>query len=320
MRLEDKRLVHVSPAWLAIISAGVLWGTIGLYVQALRAFGFSSLDIVALRAVSTVFWLLFLIVFVQRRRPVVPRWSWPYFLGTGLLSMALFNWAYFQAMHMITLSVAAALLYTGPAFVVLMARLFLKEPLTRLKWVAVFLTTLGTVLVSDVLGSLHQMLSNASLQSGEVFWGIFFGLLSGFAYGLYSIIAKPLTRHLDPIMIVFYTFVVTAVVLLPFTELWAKLDVLLSFDNGCALCWALGLGLFPTAFAYMLYTYGLNKESAGRAALLTMVEPVVAVFIGAVVFHDQLSGGQWLGVIAILGAVLLLGLGRAADQSLKVYK
>ncbi|MDY0324185.1 MAG: EamA family transporter [Candidatus Carbobacillus sp.] len=319
MRLKEIRLVKMTRAWVAIISAGILWGTIGLYVRELRAFGFSSLDIVTLRAMSTLFWLLLFIIFIQRRRPVVPRWSWPYFLGTGLFSMALFNWAYFQAMHLVTLSIAAALLYTGPAFVVLMARVFLREPLTRLKWVAVFLTMLGTVLVSDVRGSvLNHMLLSTSIQSSDVFWGLFFGLLSGFAYGLYSIIAKPLTRRLDSVMIVFYTFAVTAVVLLPLTQLWKKLDVLLSFENGCALCWVLGLGLFPSALAYILYTYGLNKESAGRAALLTMIEPVVAVLIGALVFHDHLSKGQWLGIMAILSAVLLLG--RATEASFKAYE
>lgn len=308
MKLKKRQSSVLNKAWLAIFSAGALWGTIGLYVGALRALGFSSLEIVTLRAWSTVFWLFFFIVLIQRRRPVVPRWSWPYFLGTGLLSMALFNWAYFQAMHLLTLSVAAALLYTGPAFVVLLARFFFKEPLSRIKWIAIGLTSMGAALASGINGTvLKDAIFTSSTEGDQVMFGLFIGLLSGFAYGLYSIFAKPLTRRLDTVVIVFYTFVVTAVILTPFTHIWEKFDYLFNGFDLRALLLVLGLGLFPTALAYILYTYGLNRESAGRAALLTSIEPVVAVLIGALVFHDHLSIGQWAGIVAIIGAVLLLG-------------
>lgn len=52
------------------------------------------------------------------------------FAGTGIGSMVFFNFCYFGSINRTSLSVATALLYTAPAFVAIMARVFLKEKLT----------------------------------------------------------------------------------------------------------------------------------------------------------------------------------------------
>ncbi|QZA32814.1 EamA family transporter [Hydrogenibacillus sp. N12] len=289
---------------LFVLIAAALWGTLGLFVHRLQERGFTPLEIVALRAAATVLWLGGVLAVRAPSALAAPRWAWPSFLGTGVLSMALFNWAYFQAIDLVSLSIAATLLYTGPAFVVLLGRLFFKEPITGRKAIALGLSTVGAALVSG-LGS-----TAASIQPPPA-EGAFLGLLSGFAYALYSLFAKPLAGRLKAETIVFYTFAVTFLALAVPTALWKKAALIARPD---VLGILLLFGLFPTALAYLLYTEGLRRMEAGRAAMLATVEPVVAVVIGRFVFHDRLTAGQTIGAAAILLAVVLIAGAGSAER------
>jgi len=306
--MEEKQQYR---AYGMILLTGILWGTIGIYVDALRQSGFSSLQIVTLRAITTVFWMSLYILLTKGRIKKLPVRLLPYVFGTGVLSIALFNWAYFQAIHLITLSVAAALLYTGPAFVVVLARIFFKEPFTREKQIAVVLTTFGAALASGVSSnelvqilSHTNIISNPTLIFGNVtIVGLLIGLLSGFSFALYSIFAKPLTSYIPAEEIVFYTFLMTALTLIPFSGIINKINLIF---NTKVILWMLAFGLLPTALAFILYTSGLKIIGAGRAAMLATVEPVVAVLLGVFLFANSLTLSQILGIVLILIAVIIL--------------
>lgn len=74
------------------------------------------------------------------------------------------------------------------------------------------------------------------------------------------------------------------------------------------LFYAFGLVLLPTAFAYIIYTYGLNHTEASNASILTTIEPIVATVIGIFVFHEAFSYVQMIGMACIIGAVVLIQL------------
>ena len=67
-----------------------------------------------------------------------------------------------------------------------------------------------------------------------------------------------------------------------------------------------GMGLIPTALAYVLYTKGLSGVEAGRAAILANLEPLVALLAGLVFFGDTLTTFQALGALSILGSVIIV--------------
>jgi len=271
--------------------AGVLWGTIGLFVRALGAQGLSSVDIVVLRAALTSLLLFAYLAF--RRIPLFPGvWALPYLLGTGVASMALFNWAYFQAIRLTPLPVAVALLYTAPAFVVLLARVVLGEKIARAKALA---------LVASVFGVL--LASGAGFGAFPGFIGTGYGLLAGFAYGLYTIFAKPLAGKVPPEVVAAYTFLFAGLALAPFASPLAEGAAWL---RGSVLAVGLTFALFPTALAYTLYTKSLEVLDAGRAAILVTVEPVVATLLGIFVLGDTIRPLQLVGsALVVVGAILV---------------
>ena len=104
-----------------VILAGIFWGSMGIFVRKFEECGLGSLDIVAIRAITTMCILFLFLLFYNRsllRIKLRDLWC---FLGTGLLSIVFFNYCYFRAITMTSLSVAAVLLYTAPAFVMVLS-------------------------------------------------------------------------------------------------------------------------------------------------------------------------------------------------------
>ena len=168
-----------SKSALCVLLAGTLWGSMGLFVRKLNAVGLYALDIVQLRiAISLVLVGLYLLIFARDKLRVRLRDLWC-FAGTGIVSLLLFSWCYFSGMQEASLSVMAVLLYTSPAFIVLLSVLLFRETLTRQKLLALVLTFAGCCLVSG-LGS----------GSAVSMKGLLLGLGSGFFYALYSIFSR----------------------------------------------------------------------------------------------------------------------------------
>jgi drug/metabolite transporter (DMT)-like permease len=284
--------------YLAVVTAAFLWGIIGLFVQGLYDYDFTALQVVTIR-VTTAAIILTVCTFFQNRSLLKIRLKdSAYFIGTGILSIVFFNWCFFTAMKETSLSVAAILLYTGPAFVTILSRIFFKELFTKQKTIALLLALFGCGFVIGTFPSLDQSIS---------FYGGVVGLGAGFGYALYSIFGKLALRHYHPITVATYTFVFASVSMIPFSGLWDSWSVL---QNLNVLALGFGLGLFPTVLAFILYTYGLKHIESSKASITTTIEPVVATFIGVLIFGDILLPWQIIGVILVLFSVITVQLSR----------
>ncbi|MBU9711447.1 DMT family transporter [Bacillus tamaricis] len=280
-----------------IILGAALWGTIGLFVQGLYDLGFSPIEVVTIR-VTVAFVALMLYVLIKNKDALIIKWRHlPFFLGTGICSIVFFNWAYFTAIQEMNLSIAAVLLYTGPAFVTILSRIFFKELFTPQKMVALFTTFLGCILVIQLFP-----LNTANLS----LYGILVGLGSGFGYALYSIFGKVALSSYSSLTTTTYTFLVATVALLPTSGLAGKGMAPWNMD---ALWISLGLGVIPTVFAYLLYTRGLHQVESSKASIASTIEPVVATLIGVFIFQDILTTFQFLGIIFILSGVMFINMG-----------
>lgn len=281
-------------AYIYVMAGAALWGIIGVFVQFLFAAGFSALEIVTLRVTTAAAMLTGYLAVRHPTLLVIDVRDVLSFVGTGIFSIVFFNWAYFTAIGEVSLSVAVMLLYTGPAFVVLLSRLFFGEPLTARKGVALLLTLAGCILVVQLLPLHRQHVS---------WYGLLLGLGSGLGYALYSIFGKQALRRYEPLTVITYTFLFASAALLPFNIFRMETAQLASLSTWL---WIAGLGFFPTALAYGLYTTGLSMIESGRASVTATVEPVVATVVGVALFNDMLTVYQLAGMVLVVAAVVLV--------------
>lgn len=305
---------------ILVCLAGILWGTMGIFVRQYNELGLGSMEIVAVRAVVTVVMLfIFLLIYNRKLLRIHIRDLWC-FLGTGLCSILFFNFCYFKAITMTSLSVAAVLLYTAPAIVMVLSRILFQEKLTWIKVLALVATFLGCVLVTGVIGS------DTQLSVG----GILVGLGAGLGYALYSIFSRyALERGYHSFTISFYTFLIASAGVMLYVILNVFLPVLPSIQMGKAILicvkdgymlgFTLLFGLVSTVLPYILYTIGLTVVENGKASIIASIEPVVATVLGVVFFHEKLTWNGVLGILLVLGAIIMCNT-KIKSQSIKCKK
>ena len=289
----EKARRNIGPA--LILLAGCFWGSMGIFVRRLTDYGFSSIQIVAIRVTlaALIFCILLLI-----RDPAGFRISVkdiPLFLGLGFGSILFFTVCYFTAITMMPLSTAAILLYTSPIWIMLMSVLFFREKLTGRKLLALALAFAGCVLVSGVSGE------------GMTLTGLLVGLGSGIGYGLYSILGTVALRRYAPYTVTTYTFAFAALgawLICRPAEMLAKFAAAPNLPGLVFFC--VLTALVTAVIPFLAYTLGLRTVEASRAGILATVEPLVATLIGVAVFSEPLTLLSGLGMLLILAAVVLL--------------
>jgi DME family drug/metabolite transporter len=128
------------------------------------------------------------------------------------------------------------------------------------------------------------------------------GLLSGLTYGLYSIFGRPVAGRLSPSIILSYALYFGAALLL--VTALPTLGTLAGLSIG-SYAILLMLAVVHTTLGFALYTFGLGRLGAGRAAIVATVEPVVAGALGAVLLAEDLTVPKVAGAgLVISGAAL----------------
>lgn len=281
-------------AYLFVVAAAALWGIIGIFSKQLGLLGFSVLQIVSVRAIFSALFILGFILFKDRKLLRIEIRDSVYFVGTGIISFVFFNWCYFVAINKTSLAVAAILLYTAPAFVMVFSSVLFKEEMTKRKIAALLLTLVGCFLVTAVAGGAGR---NVSLS------GIMAGLGSGLGYALYSIFGRYALKKYDPITVTFYTFVFASIGLIPTSNIKGMLSL---FSDMGTVYYAVCLSVFSTLLPFMLYTKGLSYLETGRASVIATLEPVVATIVGIVLFGEPVSVFKVTGILIVVFAVSML--------------
>ena len=277
-----------------ILLAGILWGSMGLFVRPLNAKGLSSWDIVFIRAFLTmIFMAVFILVKDRSLFKIKLKDIWC-FIGTGLLSIVFFNLCYFKEITIAPLSIAAILLYTAPAFVMVISAFCFNERLTKRKIAALFLSFLGLMFVTGVFSSGERL----TLKT------LFIGLGAGLGYALYSIFSRyALEKGYSSFTISFYTFLLATVTTVFFIKPGEVTGV--AFSSWSMIVLLIAFALVSTIIPYLTYTVGLKGVENGQASIIASIEPVVATLIGIIWYHEKMSVWVLIGIVLVLTGIVI---------------
>lgn len=281
-----------------IAASAVMWGCIGLFVRRLSSLGLGSMQLVAVRSVITfAAMLIYMLIFDRRGLYVRFRDLWC-FAGTGICSVVFFNFCYFKAINLSSLSAAAVLLYTSPVFVMILSALLFKERITPRKIISLASAFGGCVLVSGIIGGGNALSVSA----------LMYGLGAGFGYALYSIFGTfALRRGYSSVTVTLYTFLFASAGSAAVTDFSPVFDYISASGAGGAVFIVI-FAFVSTVIPYLLYTFGLSRVEAGRAAIIASIEPVVATVIGAAVFNEIPDIWGFTGIVMVLISMIILNM------------
>lgn len=282
-------------ATVAVIVTGVLWGIISIFVKGMASAGLTLLQTVLIRFFFAGLVVAGVLLIKDRSLFHIHIKDLWMFVGTGIISLVIFNRCYMYTMTHDNAAVGAVLLYTSPVFIMLFSAVLFKEKITLQKIIALVLTFVGCALVSGLVGG-------ASV-SVDV---ILYGLGAGFFYSLYTIFGKVALKKYSSATVTIYTFLFAMLGSLPFAQLPTLMRTI-SAQPGILL-WGLGLGIVCTAIPYFLYTWGLAYLDSGRAAIIVAVEPIVGAIVGMALYHEACNLVKIVGIVCVLTAILILNL------------
>lgn len=203
------------------------------------------------------------------------------------------NWILlFEAYNYTSVATATLCYYLAPMFVILASPLVLREKLTLRKLACVSAALLGMVFVSGVLEA----------SGGAGLKGVLLGLGAAVLYASVVLMNKQLgdVPAYDRTVVQLGS---SAAVLLPYVLLVEEVSIE-AFTPG-VIALLLVVGIVHTGIAYALYFGSLMQLKAQTAAILSYIDPVVAVLLSALVLREHMSLLSGLGAVLVLGAAVV---------------
>ena len=137
-------------AMASIMGAGILWGCMGLFNRGIADLGLGATSVMIIRNLGACILMGLVFLVIDRSIFRIRLRHMPYFIGTGVGSVMMMTLFYFQSQQANSLAVAAILLYTAPAFVVILSAIIFKDKITKQKLAALIIAFLGCTFVSGI--------------------------------------------------------------------------------------------------------------------------------------------------------------------------
>lgn len=266
-----------------------VFGTIGLFV---RNINLPSGEIALYRAVLAAILIgIFLLVTKQKIPFEKIKKEIPLLVMSGV-AMG-FNWILlFEAYKYTTVSVATLSYYFAPVIVTIACPILFKEKMSAKQWICFIMSTLGIVLITGI-GDLSQGTSHIK--------GILFGLGAATLYATVILLNK-FIKNVDGIHRTFLQFLAAIAVLVPYVLLTDGINLNRLDSKGWM--FLLVVGLVHTGITYCLYFSSLKELPGQKAAILSYIDPLVAVLVSVVILKEKITIMQIIGGILILGFTL----------------
>ena len=274
---------------LMFVSSMAIFGTLAPFV---RNVGVSSAELSLYRALLAAALIGVFLLATGRRLPVKQMKKELLLLMCSGTCMAV-NWILlFEAYKYTTVAVATLTYYFAPVLVTVASAFLFREKLTKKNILCFLMATLGIVIITGItdLGSGR----NNSL-------GILFGLGAAVLYAG-CILLNKFIKGVGGIERTFLQFLTAIAVMVPYVLLTGSISLGLLDTTGwiCLLI----IGLIHTGITYCMYFTAVEHIPGQTVAILSYIDPLVAVIVGVAVLGEPLSVSQIIGGALILGFTL----------------
>ena len=288
-----------------MLGANICWGLMSLIVKLVLASGvIAPLIMVDFRVAGAA--LLFWLTSIFLPREHVP---WPDVLrlfGAGMLGVLLNQGCFIIGVSLTSPGEASLVTTTMPMWVMLLAWLFLHEPITMKKTGGILLGASGALIL--IFGNGATVAGGSSPALGD-----FIVLMAQLSYATYLTIYRNFIRKYSLVTLMKWMFLSAAIVSLPATS-----PLLLDTDwSAITLNEWLGVGyvtVFATYIAYICIMIGQKNLRPTIVGMYNYVQPIVATIVGVCLGLDSFTLPKVFAVLLIFSGVYLVTISKAAPK------
>ena len=274
-------------ARMMLVTSMVIFGTIGLFKRFVPV---TSGELALYRAVLAAVLLVGVLLVTRQKIPFKAIGKQiPLLLLSGA-AMGV-NWILlFEAYDHTSVALGTISYYFAPVIVTLLCPLLFRERLTAKQILCFLISTAGLVIITF-----------AAEQGGEVegrndLVGILFGLGAAVFYATVILLNK-FIKEVEGLHRTLLQFLAAIVTLTPYVALTSGVTLGGMDATGWACLLIVGL-------AYVLYFPSIKELPGQKAAILSYIDPLVAVIVSVLILREPMNAWQWVGGAMILGATL----------------
>ncbi|RHW34074.1 EamA/RhaT family transporter [Lysinibacillus yapensis] len=271
---------------IQFILSMIIFGTIGLVV---RYIDLSASERALLS--STLGCIFLLLIFIMMKKKIAWNLVKSNALFLILSSIALgVNWIFlYQSYDHTTLANATLGYYFAPVFVMILSPYVLREQLSLKKIVCIAAAIIGMVMIVG---------NGVGASNSEDLLGLSFGLIAAAFYAALLLLNK-FIKEVGKLEQTIFQLGTTALLLTPYVFLTEGFGILELSSS--SIPFILILGIINTGIGFLLFFSGMENLKGQSIAMLSYVDPFVAIMISAIILQEPMT------IIQMLGGVLLLG-------------
>lgn len=282
--------------------AASIWGTMYVLSKIMLDF-LPALELIWLRYIVALISLLIL--------GVATKQSWKMqkndfirVFSIGIIGYFMSIWAQFVGTQLSSAQLGSVITSATPAFMVIFARLLLKERLTFRKGLSVCLATLGVLMIVGI-GPIDN-----SFQTGGLILGI-----AALTWALMSILVKQVPIHYSQLVVTTYAIASATLFMTPFVIPQFSLSQIDLLQEPFMECGILYMGTISTAGSFFLWNKGLQLvKNATQGGLFFFFQPLVGTLLGWLFLGEQVGIPFWIGTALIISGVLCVILEQPKTQ------
>ncbi|MFD2618106.1 DMT family transporter [Terrilactibacillus laevilacticus] len=276
----------------AMFGLAALWGASFLFMRIAAPVLGPILTIesrVSIAAIALIIYIIFIHHSIQLKK-----W-WKEYLIIGTLNAALpFTLIATAELHL-NASMSSILNSLTPLCTALVVWIWLKEKLTLKKWSGIFVGIIGVIIL---VGFSPIEFTKINILS------IGLSVLSTVCYGISGVYAKKTFTHVPPLSLAIGQQLGAAIVMIPFSLIFVPestraISTVIVFS-------IIGLAIFCTSIAYLLYFYLLNRVGPTNTLSVTFLIPVFGMIWGSLFLHEIITLNMIIGLLIILASILLI--------------
>lgn len=232
--------------------------------------------------------------------------SWKLVISLAITGIVLDNTLIYYAGRTASAINMGLLDVTGPIFLVILSRIFLKTPISMQQILGLIIAVFG-VIVIILQGDLTQ-LRHFKLVSGDLIM-----LFNTFCFAVYSLLQAKRPPQISQSAMLGATAVAGVIIIVPFlfgTVSLAKLESLQLSDFAVFIY----LGIFNSVLSYLSWNTALARIGNIKTSIIYYLLPLFSGIEAYLILHEKLYWSQLIGGILVIGGIALVSLNKSAEQ------
>ena len=291
---------------LCLSLAASIWG--GMYVASKYVLDFIP--------PMTLVWLRYAIAFValfgflkysqrNKKKEKIQKKDWILLLWIGFIGYFISISCQFIGTKLSSAHAGALITSATPAFIVIFAKIILKEKITLKKLISLLVATLGVIIVIGFEKS-----------EGDYFLGSIILVMAALTWALFSVYVKVASAKFSSLMITTYTIFFALIFTTPFA-IWELQTHEILLNDPLVIPATLYIGIVSTAGAFFLWNKGMDLMDAGTGSLFFFFQPLVGSFLGWLLLDEKIGMNFFVGGGLIISSIFIISFKKKQVKKIK---